>query len=84
MGAWERGSVGAGEEVANISLANLPLANLPPANPHTSNARTVSYTYDRSGRLTSANYGQGKLLVYHYDLPATCNRSPATWISMCQ
>lgn len=30
-------------------------------------ARTISYTYDRAGRLRSANYGEGALLVYTYD-----------------
>lgn len=28
---------------------------------------TVTYAYDRSGRLASANYGDGVLLVYDYD-----------------
>lgn len=34
----------------------------------TSTARTVTFSYDRSGRLTFANYGEGELLVYDYDL----------------
>lgn len=32
-----------------------------------SNSRVVNYTYDHNGRLTSANYGDGVLLVYDYD-----------------
>jgi YD repeat-containing protein len=35
--------------------------------PEAQDANVVTYTYDRSGRLTSANYGDGALLVYSYD-----------------
>lgn len=35
--------------------------------PEAQDAGTVTYTYDRNGRLESANYGDGVLLVYDYD-----------------
>jgi YD repeat-containing protein len=48
-------------------FAHTPPANLPLVNPQTSTTRTITFSYDRSGRLASANYGDGVLLVYDYD-----------------
>jgi YD repeat-containing protein len=53
--------------LARMHPANMPIADERPANPQASNARTVTFSYDRNGRLTSANYGDGVLLVYRYD-----------------
>jgi len=47
--------------------ASTPITEVSQVDAVTSTPRTVTFSYDRSGRLTSANYGDGVLLVYDYD-----------------